>query len=124
LAKDLRTVAPKILPETAGEYLRLPERDLATLGVLIESAAVHDLMAFATCLGDEVRHYPDSNGHEIDAVVALPDGRWGAVEVKLGAGQIEAGAASLGRALAQLDPDVTGQPTFRLVVTGAGPARP
>jgi predicted AAA+ superfamily ATPase len=168
LAKDLRAVAPSILPETVGEYLRLLrrvfaveaqaawapalrsravlrtspklhlvdpalaaaligagrsrlEQDLATLGTLFESAAVHDLMAFATRLGGEVRHYRDSNGHEVDAVVTLRDGRWAAVEVKLGGGQVAAGADSLARAVAQLDPSLAGAPAFRLVLTGTGP---
>jgi predicted AAA+ superfamily ATPase len=167
LARDLRTVAPRITPETVGEYLKLLRRlfvveaqrawaptlrsravlrtspklrlvdpalaavllgasrsrlegDLATLGTLFESAAVHDLMAFATRLGGEVRHYRDSNGHEIDAVITLRDGRWGAAEVKLGFGQIAAGAASLARALDQIDLTTLGKPAFRLIITGTG----
>lgn len=35
----------------------------------------------AISLGGEVRHYRDSNGKEIDAVITLPDVRWAAVEV-------------------------------------------
>lgn len=66
-------------------------------------------------------HFRDSNGHEIDAIVALADGRWGAVEVKLGGRQLAAGAASLATALAQIGTTLTGEPTFRLVVTGTGP---
>jgi predicted AAA+ superfamily ATPase len=168
LAKDLRPVAPKITPETVGEYLKLLrrlfvvetqgawapalrsravlrtspklhlvdpalaavllgaeesrlERDLATLSTLFESAAVHDLMVFAARLGGDVRHYRDSNGHEIDAVVTLRDGRWGAVEVKLGGGQLAAGAASVARTLDQIDLEAVGEPSFRLVITGTGP---
>jgi predicted AAA+ superfamily ATPase len=168
LAKDLRAVAPRITPETVGEYLKLLrrlfvveaqrawapalrsravlrtspklhlvdpalaaallgagpsrlERDMATLGALFESAAIHDLAVFAARLGGGVRHYRDSNGHEIDAVVTLRDGRWGAVEVKLGGGQIEAGRASLARALGQIDLGRAGEPAFQLVVTGTGP---
>ncbi len=33
-----------------------------------------------------VWHFRDSNDHEFDAVVAHGDGRWLAVEVKLGSG--------------------------------------
>ncbi|MDR1634249.1 MAG: DUF4143 domain-containing protein [Bifidobacteriaceae bacterium] len=95
--------------------------DLTTLGFVFESAAVHDLMVLASPLGGEVLHYRDSNSHEIDAIVALPDGRWGAVEVKLGGPQAEAGATSLAQAIAQIDTAATGQPAFRLVVTGTGP---
>jgi hypothetical protein len=75
----------------------------------------------ATALGGEVSHYRDSNSKEIDAVVMLPDGRWGAVEVKLGGQQIAAGARSLQAVIAQVDTAKVGEPAFRLVVTGTGP---
>lgn len=96
-------------------------RDLKTLGVLFESAVIHDLAVLAAPLGGEVRHYRDSNGKEIDAVVVLADGRWGAVEVKLGGPQVAAGAAGLRDAVDQVDADAVGDPAFRLVVTGTGP---
>jgi len=32
---------------------------------------------------------------EVDAIVQLRDGRWGAIEIKLGEGQVEAAAAGL-----------------------------
>jgi predicted AAA+ superfamily ATPase len=96
-------------------------RDLATLGAVFESAVVHDLMVFASALGGEVRHYRDSNGHEIDAVVVLPDGRWGAVEVKLGGAQAVSGAKSLAGAVSQIDSEAAGKPSFSLVVTANGP---
>ena len=95
--------------------------DLETLGVLFESAVVHDLAVFASALSGEVRHYRDSNGKEIDAIIALPDGRWGAVEVKLGGGRMRAGIESLRRVIDQIDTDALGEPAFRLVVTGTGP---
>ena len=95
--------------------------DLGTLGVLFESAVVHDLTVFASALSGEVRHYRDSNGKEIDAVITLPDGRWGAVEIKLGGAQMRAGVESLRKATDQIDTDAIGEPAFRLVITGTGP---
>lgn len=95
--------------------------DLQTMGMLFESAVVHDLTVLATPVDGEVSHYRDSNKKEIDAVITLPDGRWGAVEVKLGGGQFAAGAASLQSVIAQIDTTVIREPAFRLVVTGTGP---
>lgn len=95
--------------------------DLATLGTLFESAVVHDLNVYASALGGEVRHYRDSNGNEIDAIVSLPDGRWGAVEIKLGGRQLAMGSKSLNKALGHIDIKAVGEPVFRLVVTGTGP---
>ena len=89
--------------------------------MLFESAVIHDLMAFVAGVGGEVRHYRDSNGKEIDAIVTLPDGRWGAVEVKLGGPQMLAGVESLREVIEQIDTDAVGEPAFRLVVTGTGP---
>ncbi len=96
-------------------------RDLGTLGVLFESAVIHDLTVLASSIDGEVRHYRDSNGKEIDAIITLPDGRWGAVEVKLGGPQMLAGVQSLRTAIGHIDTDAVGEPTFRLVVTGTGP---
>lgn len=96
-------------------------RDLETLGMLFESAVVHDLMVFASALDGEVRHYRDSYGGEIDAIVTRPDGRWGAIEVKLGGAQAQSGLESLRQAIDRIDTDAVGEPSFRLVVTGTGP---
>lgn len=88
---------------------------------MFESAVVHDLAVLAAPLGGEVRHYRDSNGKEIDAVVTLPDGRWGAVEIKLGGRQMSEGARSLAESIRHIDTTAVGEPAFRLVVTGTGP---
>ncbi|MDR2895191.1 MAG: DUF4143 domain-containing protein [Propionibacteriaceae bacterium] len=112
-------------PSFAAAVLRAtPDRlrnDLTTLGALFESAVVHDLSVFADALGGEVRHYRDSNNKEIDAVVTLADGRWGAVEVKLGGRRFADGVTSLNRVIDQIDTYRVGDPAFRLVVTGTGP---
>ena len=57
-----------------------------------------------------------------DAVVTLPDGRWGAVEVTLGAGRAAEGLASLNATIAQIATESSGEPAFRMVVTGTGRA--
>ncbi|MDR2348440.1 MAG: DUF4143 domain-containing protein, partial [Bifidobacteriaceae bacterium] len=110
-------LAAAVLGASAERLARQPE----FLGQLFESAATHDLMVFAQQLDGEVRHYRDSNGHEIDAIVSLPDGAWGAVEVKLGGPQVQAAARSLAAAVGQIDLAAVGEPAFRLVVTGTGP---
>jgi predicted AAA+ superfamily ATPase len=96
-------------------------REMDVLGHLFESAAVHDLMTLVSPFAGEVRHYRDSSGNEIDAVLVLPGGRWAAVEVKLGGRQLAAGIDSLTKACAQIDTAAAGQPAFRLVITGTGP---
>ena len=50
---------------------------------------------YLTSTGGQVFHYRDAAGHEIDAVVEMPDGSWGAFEIKLGANQVDAAARGL-----------------------------
>ena len=75
-------------PSLATAALRaVPERllgDLKTRGFLFESLAVRDLRVYAQAREATVRHFRDSHGNEIDAVVDWGDGRWLAAEVKLG----------------------------------------
>lgn len=93
--------------------------DLTTMGFLFESLCVRDLRVYARLLGGEVYHYRDKSGLEADAVVSLPDGRWGAVEVKLGGeGRIEEAARHLLALSEKVDHRKSGAPAFLLVLTG------
>ena len=59
-------------------------KDLEWLGLLFESLVIRDLRVLAQALDGEVLHYRDDYGVEVDAIVQLRDGRWGAIEIKLG----------------------------------------
>lgn len=120
LAPRVHLVDPSLAAAALGAGPEQLRDDPTLVGVLFESAVVHDLTVFASLLGGDVRCYRDSNGKEIDAVVTMPDGRWGAVEIKLGGQQISAGIESLDRAIEDIDTDSVGEPEFRLVVTGTG----
>ncbi|MBO5178062.1 MAG: ATP-binding protein [Lachnospiraceae bacterium] len=69
--------------------------DLHTFGFLFEALCEHDLCLYAEANGGQLFHYRDEKDNEIDAVIELPDGRWGAFEIKLGANQIDAAAKDL-----------------------------
>jgi len=117
----LHLADPSLAAAALGATQSSLEKDPKTVGVLFESAVIHDLRVYASMIDGEVRSYRDSNNHEIDAVISLPDGRWGAIEVKLGASQIAEAAQSLNTAADQVDNSVTSPPVFRLVITGTGP---
>lgn len=75
-----------------------PERllhDLNTYGFLFEAMCIRDLRIYAESFGAQIFHYRDDSGREIDAVIELPDGSWGAFEIKLGANQIDEAAQTL-----------------------------
>lgn len=92
--------------------------DFSTFGLLFESLCVRDLRVYAAALGGQVYHYRDKTGLEADAVVVLDDGRWGAVEVKLGERQVEEGAAHLRKLADRVDVAKEGVPSFLMVITG------
>lgn len=100
-----------------------PERllgDLNLLGLLFESMVVRDLRVFSQPLDGHVLHYRDKSGLEVDAIVQLGDGRWGAFEVKLGAGLVDEGAASLRKFANLVDTDKCGKPSALAVISGNG----
>jgi hypothetical protein len=94
-------------------------RDLETLGCLFESLVVRDVRIYAQAIDAAVFAYRD-NTVEVDVIVEAADGRWGAFEVKLGAGRVEEAAANLRRFAARIDTDRTGPPAVLAVVTGGG----
>jgi predicted AAA+ superfamily ATPase len=94
--------------------------DLELLGLLFESLVVRDLRVYAQASDAQVLHYRDSSGLEVDAIVRCADGRWAAFEVKLGAGQVDDGAASLNRFAGQIDTGRCGSPGTLGVITGGG----
>jgi predicted AAA+ superfamily ATPase len=63
--------------------------DLKTFGFLFETLCVRDLCVYASSLGGKAFHYRDKNGLETDIIIQLRDGRWAAIEVKLGSRQID-----------------------------------
>lgn len=97
--------------------------DLESLGLFFEDMAVRDLRVYASVLNGEVRHYRDNTGLECDAVVHLEDGRWAAVEIKLGGDAlVEEGAANLKRLKKKIEEkSEESAPTFLMVLTAVGP---
>lgn len=90
--------------------------DLETLGFLFEALCVRDLKVYAEANDAKVFHYQDYNNNEIDAVVEMPDGSWGAFEIKLGANQIDNAAKNLIRIKASIEQDPKGKPPKILCV--------
>lgn len=69
--------------------------DLNTLGFLFEALCERDLKIYAESFDAELYHYQDYNNNEMDAVIAMPDGKWCGFEIKLGANQIDMAAENL-----------------------------
>lgn len=95
--------------------------DLKAFGLLFETLCVRDLRVYSQPLGGEVYHYRDKNGLECDAVVHLPNGNYGLIEIKLGGeALIEAGAESLKALSSKINVERMKEPSFLMVLTAAG----
>lgn len=69
--------------------------DLDTFGFMFEALVERDLRIYAETFNAELFHYQDYSNNEIDAVIELDDGEWCAIEIKLGANQIDSAANKL-----------------------------
>lgn len=88
-------VDPSLAVAAMGATPDMLRNDLRTFGFLFEALVERDLRTYAETWGGKLFHYRDASGREIDAVVELPDGRWGAFEIKLGGNQVEQAAEKL-----------------------------
>jgi predicted AAA+ superfamily ATPase len=98
-------------------------RDLKTFGFMFENLCLRDLAVYAGYYGGSVFHYHDNSELEVDAVVEMPDGSWGAFEIKLGEAQIETAANTLLRMRNKMTAAGAEPPACLAVITGGGIAR-
>ncbi len=92
--------------------------DFNTFGFLFESLCTRDMRIYAQANDGDVYHFRDKNGLESDMIIALNDGRWAAIEVKLGNKQIEEAAQHLQELARKVDDEKMGHPSFLMVLTG------
>jgi predicted AAA+ superfamily ATPase len=92
-------------------------KDFNTFGLLFESLCVRDLRIYAQAIDGDVFHYRDKNGLEADAIIQLRDGRWGAIEVKMGATEIEKASENLIKLKEKINTDKMREPSFLAVLT-------
>lgn len=89
-------IDPSLAVAALGLSQEMLINDLSFFGFLFESLVIRDLKIYAESRGGNVFYYKHHDlQQEIDAVVELSDGRYIAIEIKLGANRIDEGAASL-----------------------------
>ena len=98
--------------------------DLKSFGFFFEDFAVRDLSVYAESLGAELKHYRDSSGLEVDAIVKLPNGEYGAVEIKIASEKnISEGISSLNSFSKKMKENELKLPSFRMILTSHGSCR-
>lgn len=121
--KAIRTTAKRHFadPSIAAAALRADSgklmNDFNTFGYLFESLCIRDLRVYADSLDGSVYHYRDQLNFEVDAIIQLKDGRWAAVEIKMGAGEIEKASENLTKFKNNIDYSKMPGPSFLMVMT-------
>jgi predicted AAA+ superfamily ATPase len=122
----LRTTPKRVLSDASlavsalGANVASLKEDPKLFGSLFENQVLHDLAVYAGSISAEVRHYQDSSGLEVDAVIERRDGSWGGIEIKLGYHQEDEAAATLIRLKNKLADANQKPPSFLAVVIGVG----
>lgn len=95
--------------------------DLKSFGYFFEDFAVRDLSVYAESIGGELKHYRDSSGQEVDAIVELENGDYCAVEIKIASDQnIADGVSSLKNFEKKLYESRLKTPKFKMILTSHG----
>ncbi|MCL2159409.1 MAG: DUF4143 domain-containing protein [Oscillospiraceae bacterium] len=113
---------PSIATAALGANSKRLFDDFCTFGLLFEALCIRDLRVYADSLGGNVYHYRDAKGIEVDAVIQMQDGNWGAVEVKMGAGDIATAAENLTAFRNNVDTSKMREPSFLMVLTATNTA--
>jgi len=93
-------------------------KDFQYFGFLCETLCTRDIRIYAQTNVGDVFNYRDISGLESDLIVRLRDGRWVAVEVKLGNKQIDEAAENLLALKSRIDETKMGEASFLMVITG------
>ena len=92
--------------------------DFTFFGFLFEALCTRDIRIYAQAIDGDVFHYRDKSGLETDLIVRLRDGRWAAIEVKLGTKQIEEAAKNLLTLKSKINEESMGKESFLMILTG------
>ena len=95
--------------------------DFKTFGLFFEDMAVRDLSVYSSTIEAELKHYRDSSGQEVDAIIELPNGDYGAIEIKIASPHnIEEAAKSLNKFEQKVRLSKPKMPKFKMILTSHG----
>lgn len=92
--------------------------DLNFTGFIFENMCIRDLRIYAESLNGNLSYYRDKNDFEVDCIITFDNGKWGAIEIKLGAGEIPTAADNLNKFKENINTDKYGKPSFLMILTG------
>lgn len=119
MKSKLEFVDPSIATAILGLTKEDLIRDLNYFGFLFENMCIRDLKIYSELLDGEISYYRDKTDFEVDAILKMEDGKWGAIEIKLGSGYIEEAAQNLLKFKNKVDISKSGEPVFLMVLSGS-----
>jgi len=91
--------------------------DFNSFGYLFESLCIRDLRIYGDYLDGKVYHYRDKTNLECDAIIVLRDGRWGAIEIKMGAKEFDIAAENLFKLKERINTGKMLEPSFLMILS-------
>lgn len=108
-------IDPSLACAALGITPQILMNDIKTFGFMFESLVERDLRIYIETLGGNLYHYRNvKTGFEVDAIVELPDGEYGIIEIKLGSDGIE----NAKKTLTAFSDEVKKQPKFKCIICG------
>lgn len=126
LTKPKRYLAdPSLAVAALGMSVQSLIDDWQTFGLVFENLCMRDLAVYARALPGarpiSLRYYHDDSGLEADAIIELDDGRWAAIEIKVGEDKVDEAIRHLDRLEKKICQNPRAQvrlPEFKLVLVG------
>ena len=115
----LELVDPSIAIASLGLNKNDLINDLNSTGFIFENLCYRDLKIYAESIDANIFYYRDNKDFEVDFILKTADDKWGAIEVKLGAKQIDEAAQTLKKFKNKVDINKSGEPAFLMVLTGS-----
>lgn len=96
--------------------------DLNSFGFFFEDLAVRDLSIYADSIQGKLKHYRDSADREVDAIIELRNGNYGAIEIKIYSEKsLKDGFDSLNKFEKAAKDSGSKLPQFKMILTSHGP---
>ena len=95
--------------------------DLNSFGLFFEDLAIRDLSVYAEAINGKLKHYRDSSGQEIDAIIETRNGDYCAIEIKIYSEEnVKEAIKSLNKFQSKLLNSNNKLPKFRMILTSHG----
>ena len=95
--------------------------DLNSFGLFFEDMVIRDLSVYAESINGTLKHYRDSTGQEVDAIIETRNGDYCAIEIKIASEKnINEGINSLNKFQNKLINSNNKLPKFRMILTSHG----